>query len=69
MVRKRIPPKHVGFYKSKKRKVNGRKVWKGGKNGLFYAGGTNKKRYIPKKYKKNIHYAKKKFTMAFFAKK
>ena len=69
MVRQRVAPKHVGFYKSKKRKVNGRKVWKGGKNGLFYAGGNNKKRYIAKKYKKNVHYAKKKFTMAFFAKK
>lgn len=61
--------KHIGFYRSKRRTVNGRKVWTGSKNGMFYATSSNNKRYIAQKYRKNVHRAKKKFTMAFFAKK
>jgi len=51
---------HIGFYRSKKRKVNGRKVWSGPKNGVFYATASNNKRYIPQKYRKNVQRVKRK---------
>ena len=50
----------IGFYRSKKRKVNGRKVWTGPKNGMFYATASNNKSYIRQKYRKNVQRVKRK---------
>jgi len=52
--------KQIGFYRSKRRKVNGRKVFTGSKNGIFYNTSGTKKRYIPQKYRKNIQRVKRK---------
>ena len=56
----------IGFYRSKKKKVNGRKVYTGPKNGVFYkTPGSRKydsrKRYIPHKYRKNVVRRKKRW--------
>ena len=56
--RNRGPAKKVGYYHSKKKKVDGTHVYKGAKSGLFMPAkaGRKRKRYIAKKYRKNVRY-------------
>ena len=58
--RKRGPVKKVGIYQSKRKTVDGTHVFKGAKSGLFMAPkvGKKRKRYIAKKYRKNVLYGK-----------
>ena len=59
MPRRKGVAKKVGYYHSKRRKVDGTHVYKGQKSGLFMkprAGARKRKRYIAKKYRKNVRY-------------